>query len=217
MKSRPLSIKNLAGCSAVGIFVVALACPGTVRSQVPQGMGAPGNINPRADDRAKQMSNDRMRTAELNAGAEKENQKHIQAAIAHMREDFTRIQVLRNDIASSLVMGKPLNYSLVSVQTAEINKRASRLNVYMLARAPEIKDQHVSAELKKEELVGALVRLCKLIDSFTGNPALKNAATVDAKAIDKAKEEKASADKDLLMMIKLSENIHKSSDGLKEH
>jgi hypothetical protein len=71
--------------------------------------------------------------------------------------------------------------------------------------------------LKKEELVGALVRLCKLIDSFTENPALKNAATVDAKAIDKVKEEKARADKDLLMMIKLSENIHKSSDGLKEH
>jgi len=217
MKSRPLSIKNLAGCSAVGIFVAGLACPGTVRSQVPQGMGAPGNINPRADDRAKQMSNDRMRTAELNNGAEKENQKHIEAAIAHMREDFTRIQVLRNDIASSLVMGKPLNYSLVSVQTAEINKRASRLNVYMLAKAPESKEQNISAELKKEELVGALVRLCKLIDSFTENPALKNAATVDAKAIDKSREEKARADKDLLMMIKLSENIHKTSEGLKEH
>jgi hypothetical protein len=158
-----------------------------------------------------------MRTAELNNGAEKENQKHIEAAIAQMREDFTRIQVLRNDIAGSLVMGKPLNYSLVSEQTAEINKRASRLNVYMLARAPEVKEQNISAELKKEELVGALVRLCKLIDSFTENPALKNAATVDAKAIDKAREEKARADKDLLMMIKLSENIHKSSDGLKEH
>ena len=217
MKSRLLSIKNLAGCLAVGIFVVALACPGTVRSQVPQGMGAPGNINPRADDRAKQMSNDRMRTAELNAGAEKENQKHIEAAIAHMREDFTRIQVLRNEIAGSLVMGKPLNYSLVSEQTAEINKRASRLNVYMLAKAPESKEQNISAELKKEELVGALVRLCKLIDSFTENPALKNAATVDAKAIDKAREDKARADKDLLMMIKLSENIHKTSEGLKEH
>ncbi len=158
MKSRLLSVENLAGYSAVGIFVVGLACPGMVRSQVPQGMGPPGIINPRAEDRAKQMSNDRMRTAELNNGAEKENQKHIEAAIAHMREDFTRIQVLRNDIAGSLVMGKPLNYSLVSVQTAEINKRASRLNVYMLARSPESKEQNFSAELKKEELVSPRIR-----------------------------------------------------------
>jgi len=61
-----------------------------------------------------------------------------------------------SDIASSLVMGKPLNYSLVSVQTAEINKRASRLNVYMLARSPESKEQNISAELKKEGNVAPL-------------------------------------------------------------
>ena len=50
-------------------------------------------------------------------------------------------------------------------------------------------------------MVGALVRLCKLIDSFTENPALKNAATIDSKDVAKAKENKADADRDLLAII----------------
>ena len=64
-------------------------------------------------------------------------------------------------------------------------------------------------------MTGALVRLCKLIDSFTENPALKNAATIEAKEIQKAKEEKARADNDLLTIMKLSESIQKKSDSLK--
>jgi hypothetical protein len=64
-------------------------------------------------------------------------------------------------------------------------------------------------------LISALVKLCKLVDSFTENPALKNAATVDAKEIDKVKENKARADQDLLAIIKLSERIKKKSDSLK--
>jgi hypothetical protein len=64
-------------------------------------------------------------------------------------------------------------------------------------------------------MVDALVRLCKLIDSFTENPALKNAATVDSKEIDKAQENKAKADRDLLAIIKLSSSLQKKSDSLR--
>ena len=70
-------------------------------------------------------------------------------------------------------------------------------------------------EPKSEEMIDALVRLCKLIDSFTENPALKNAATIDSKDIDKATENKANADRDLLAIIKLSGTLRKKSDSLK--
>ena len=53
-----------------------------------------------------------------------------------MKQDFARIQVLRNDIARNLVARKPLDYDLVAEQTAEINKRANGLNVYMMAPVP---------------------------------------------------------------------------------
>ena len=105
------------------------------------------------------MDEGRLRSAELDAGAEEKNQKLLQAAIASMKEDFTRIQVLRNDIARNLIARKPLDYKLVSEQTAEINKRASRLNVYVRARAVENEKEDNSPELKTEERIGALLRL----------------------------------------------------------
>ena len=212
MNYRDVKVK-LAGFLVVGVFSLCLA--GTAMAQKPAGAGPPPNNNPNLDDRIRQVDEGRLRSAEMDVGTEEKNQKLLQAAIANMKEDFSRIQVLRNDIARNLVARKPLDYKLVSEQTTEINKRASRLNVYMRARAAEDEKQDNSPELKSEEMIGALVRLCKLIDSFTENPALKNAATVDAHEIAKAKEDKAHADRDLLAIIKLSASIQKKSENLR--
>jgi len=212
MNYRDVKVK-LAGFLVVGVFSLCLA--GTAMAQKPAGAGPPPNNNPNLDDRIRQVDEGRLRSAEMDVGTEEKNQKLLQAAIANMKEDFSRIQVLRNDIARNLVARKPLDYKLVSEQTTEINRRASRLNVYMRARAAEDEKQDNSPELKSEEMIGALVRLCKLIDSFTENPALKNAATVDAHEIAKAKEDKAHADRDLLAIIKLSASIQKKSENLR--
>src|SRR5438270_4886323 len=207
------NIKGPAWLLAVGIFSLCLT--GTTMAQgKPAGAGPPPNNNPNLDDRARQVDEGRLRSAEMDVGADEKNRKLVREAIANMKEDFTRIQVLRNDIARNLVARKPLDYKLVSEQTAEINKRASRLNVYLRARAVEEKENN-SSELKSEEMIGALVRLCKLIDSFTENPALKNAATVDSNEIAKAKENKANADRDLLAIIKLSSSLQKNSESLR--
>jgi hypothetical protein len=84
-----------------------------------------------------------------------------------------------------------------------------------MAHSPEDKALDKPSDLKGDEMVGALVKLCKLVDSFTENPSLKNAATLDVKEVEKVKEEKARADQDLLAIIKLSENIQKASDRLR--
>ncbi len=138
-------VKKLAGWLIAGIFALGLAITAIRsgrQSGRPPGPDRPSDINPKRADRARQTSEARLRTAELGAAEEAENQKHIQAAIANMKQDFTRIQVLRNDIARNLVAHKPLDYNLITEQTAEINKRAHRLNVYMLAHAPENKEQN---------------------------------------------------------------------------
>lgn len=179
----------------------------------PPGAGPPPTINPRGEDRSRSLAEGRLRSAELDAGMEGERQKRVAAAIQFMKEDFSRIQVVRNDIARNLVARKPLDYKLITEQTEEIHKRASRLNLYLVAQAPESKEK---SESKDEEMTSALVRLCKLIDSFTENPALKNAGTLDLKRVDNAKEDRAKADKDLLEIIKLSEKIRKRSQELKE-
>ena len=210
-----VKVKKLAGFLVVGMFSLC-AARSILAQGKPAGAGPPPNNNPNLEDRFRQVDESKLRSAELDVGADEKNQKLLQAAIANMREDFTRIQVLRNDIARNLVARKPVDYKLVSDQTAEINKRANRLNVYMRARAADEAEKEPSpSELKSEEMMGALVKLCKLIDRFTENPALKNAATVDTKEISKAKENKANADRDLLAIIKLSGNIQKKSDNLK--
>jgi hypothetical protein len=208
-----MSFKNLVRLLAVAIFSLCVAS--TSVAQKPAGAGPPPNNNPNLDDRARQVDEGRLRSAETDARSEEKNQKLVQAAIVNMKEDFSRIQVLRNDIARNLVSHKPLDYSLVAEQTEEINKRASRLKIYMLAHAAEPEKENNLPELRSEEMVGALVRLCKLIDSFTENPALKNAATIDSKDVAKAKENKADADRDLLAIIKLSNSLRKKSESLK--
>ena len=208
-----MSFKNLVRLLVLAISSLCLA--GATMAQKPAGAGPPPNNNPNLDDRARQVDEGRLRSAEVDVGTEEKNQKLVQAAIVNMKQDFTRIQVLRNDIARNLVAHKPIDYSLVSEQTAEINKRASRLNVYMRAHVPEAEKENNLPEPKSEEMIGALVRLCKLIDSFTENPALKNAATIDSKDVVKAKENKADADRDLLAIIKLSNSLQKKSESLK--
>ena len=218
MNYRVVRVKRLAGFLVAGILSFFLASSTLAQHNPtgpPAGAGPPPNNNPNVGDRVRQLDEGRLRSTEVEAGAEEKNQKLVQAAIANMKEDFGRIQVLRNDIARNLVARKPLDYKLVSEQAAEINKRVSRLNLYMRARAAEDEKKGNLPELKSEEMIGALVKLCKLIDSFTENPALKNAATVDAQEIAKAKEDKAHADRDLLAIIKLSGNIQKKSENLR--
>jgi len=217
MKSKVIIFKHAADWLTAGVFVLAVAIPGLAQGGppgAPPGAGPPANTNPRTEATARQASEARLRSAEIEAKAEAENEKRIGAAITTMRQDFTRIQVLRNDIARDLIAHKPLDYRLINEQMAEINKRALRLNDYMMARAPETKEPESTPDLKSEEMIGALVKLCKLIDSFTENPSLKNASTIDAKEVEKAKENKAKADRDLLAIIKLSQNLQKSSDSL---
>jgi len=200
---------------SAGIFVLGLTVSTFAQGGPPPGVGAPASINPKGDDMIRQNNEARLRRPEIEASAESKNQKQIQEAITNIRQDFTRIQVLRNDIARNLVAHKPLDHSLITEQTAEINKRAQRLKVYMLSRAPENKEQVDPSDLKSEEMIDALVKLCKLIDRFTENPALKDAATISAKEGDNAKKEKAKADEDLLAIIELSDRIYKKSDSLK--
>jgi len=212
MNYRVPKIKKLVGFLVAAIF--SLCAAGITVAQKPGSAGPPPNNNPNIDDRIRQIDEGRLRGAETNVSLEEENQKRLQAAIVNMKDDYKRIQVLRNDIARNLVARKPIEYKLVAEQTAEINQRASRLNVYMQARVPDERKPNTVDELKNEEMVGSLVKLCKLIDSFTENPALKSAATVDSKDIAKSKEDKANADRDLLAIIKLSAGIQKKSVSL---
>src|SRR5688572_739725 len=118
MKSRMNKVNRLAGWSIAGIFALSLASP-TLAQGPPPGVGKPADNNPKSADRQRQMDQGRLRRAELGATMGTESDKHVQAAVVNVKTDFTRIQVLRNDIARNLVARKPLDYNLITEQTAE--------------------------------------------------------------------------------------------------
>jgi len=181
----------------------------------PAGAGPPPVNSPRLESSERNARENALRGAEIDAATtEKRNQQRLEAAIVQVKQDFTHLQVVRNEIAHNLVARKPLDYNLISDQTRDINKAANRLKTYMMPRPPEDKEkeQKKATELNTDDMTPALVKLCKLIDSFVENPALKNA--VDAQQLDKVKADKARADSDLLTIIELSENIQKKAESL---
>src|SRR5712664_598325 len=106
MKPRMFSVTNPASWLIAATFALSLASQALGQGQPPPGSGPPPSINPKAADRARQMNEERMRSAELVANEDAEKQKHVQDAIVNMKADFARIQVLRNDIARNLVARK---------------------------------------------------------------------------------------------------------------
>jgi len=217
MKHAIQLVKNPLVCLAV-----ALAIPTLMQTQIraqsgpPAGQGSPSVINPKSTAREQEIRESRLRSAELHAESDNTLQQKIEATIKKMKEDFTRIQVIRNVIAHNLVARVPLDYGTISDQTGEINKRTSRLKTFMMLGSRDEKDKEIKKELGASDMTSALVRLCKLIDEFVENPALRNIATLDANHLDKAKADKSQLDADLLNIIELSGRIRQSAQKLEQ-
>ena len=218
MKHAIQLVKNPLVCLGVALAALTLVQSETRAQGPPPGQGSPSVINPKSTAREEEIREGRLRAAEFNAASENTQQQRIEAMITKMKEDFTRIQVIRNVIAHNLVARAPLDYHTISDQTAEINKRSNRLKTFIMLGTKDDKEKEVkkTAELGAGDMTSALVRLCKLIDGFVENPALKNAATLDAKHLEKAKADKAQLDADLRSIIELSGRIRQRAQTLEQ-
>jgi len=137
------------------------------------------------------------------------DERAVMAAVKQLGDDFRRIQVIRNDVARALVAGAPLDYGRVSEQAAEVRKRALRMQAYLALRDEKVEErQHAeTAALDKEELKGALVRLCKRIDSFVANPRFKSPDVVNVEGNERA-------GRDLREIISLSAAVRESAERM---
>ena len=131
--------------------------------------------------------------------------RQLKALMAQTEEDFTRILTLHNEIARALASKSALNYQFVSEATAEIRKRASRvqssLALHMTPEEPQV------TEKSEPEMKDSLIKLCKEIRSFVTNPVIETPNTVDAKQLTQAR-------RDLESLIQLSGLIKKDADKL---
>jgi len=191
--------------------ILLLICAAPVFSQG-SAPGSPPPIDKRNNaDRMRQQDMSRREYDLRNFGTQPNGPKddrQLKALMAQTEEDFTRILTLHNEIARALASKKDLDYHFVSEATAEIKKRASRVqSTLMLHPSPEdvpIKE-HADAEMKD-----SLIKLCKEIRSFVTNPIIENPNTVDAAELPRARH-------DLESLIQLSALIKKDADKLSKN
>ena len=191
--------------------ILLLICAAPVFSQG-SAPGSPPPIDKRNNaDRMRQQDMSRREYDLRNFGTQPNGPKddrQLKALMAQTEEDFTRILTLHNEIARALASKKDLDYHFVSEATAEIKKRATRIqSTLVLHLSPEdapIKE-HSDAEMKD-----SLIKLCKEIRSFVTNPIIENPNTVDAIELPRARH-------DLESLIQLSALIKKDADKLSKN
>jgi hypothetical protein len=203
-------VKSIVRRLAASASLLLIGAGATMAQGAPGGAGAPAVIDPKGETHSQMNREAALRSAEIRSVGGRMDPRQLAAAIDQTKQDFKRIQLIRNDVVDYLVAKKPLDYKLVSEQAAEINKRANRLKSFLMPSAPVEKKEDAAqqTEYDGEQIKGALVKLCNTIYSFTGNAMFKDPTTVD---IQKA----ASAGGDLLAIIELSDNVKRSADRLK--
>lgn len=169
----------------------------------------PDNPDLKREQRNREVREANLRNAETKANLEYIDQKRVAAAIEQVKEDFKKIQIVRNEMVRNLLADKPLDYNLIAGETGEIHKRADRLKSYLMPPVPDKKKEMHKSQIEFDggEMKDALVRLCNLIAGFIDNPVLKTLDKVDV-------EQSARAAGDLLMIIELSGNIKRSAERL---
>lgn len=159
-------------------------------------------------DRIRQQDMSRREWQLRNFGNEPgspKDERQVKALMEQTQEDFTRILTLHNEIARALSTKNDLNYQFVSEATAEIRKRASRVQSTLVLGLAA--DDAPIKEKSDAELKDSLIKLCKEIRSFVTNPVIENPNTVDAEQLTRAR-------RDLESLIQLSGLIKKDADKL---
>ncbi|PYS79138.1 MAG: hypothetical protein DMF67_07695 [Acidobacteria bacterium] len=190
--------------------VMLLVIP--VSSLAQQGVPLRVPSDARADSEAARIRDEQRREMQLRStgtGAARADERSVKAAAEQLNQDFKRIQVIRNDIAHALKVEGVLDYRRVSGQAAEVRKRALRMQAYLALRGPDADEKTGAGQAgyDEKELKGALVRLCKRIDSFVANPRFTSPDVVDVDGT-------AKASRDLREIIALSVAVRNSAERL---
>ena len=173
------------------------------------GPGAPPPTSRVNTERLRQQDMSRREYQLRNFGTEPgapKDRRQVEALMAQTEEDFNRIMTLHNEIARALASKNELNYQFVSDATAEIKKRAGRVQ-HSLALGLSSEEALELEKSKDEPIKDSLIKLCNQIRSFVTNPSIENPNTINAEQMTKAR-------RDLESLIQLSGRIKKDADKL---
>jgi hypothetical protein len=129
--------------------------------------------------------------------------------MAEITEDFTRIQVVDNDLVEAITGSAPLNLEFVIKSTAELAERSKRFGENLGHPEPDKDSKPPKLEplTDVEQLKRALATLDKLINEFAHNPLFTDPSTRNTESLVKAR-------RDLAEINRLSEHINKNAQQL---
>ena len=207
MKSQPSRCVATAICGAAVIALLLIANTVLGCQSLPS---APTVKDPKSETRQRQDREATLRSAEVEAGLDRARERRVETDIEQIKQDYKRIQVLRNEVAHIALANQAFDYKTISERAEAVGKTADRLKTHLMPKATEQKPaaQKRAVEFNQSEMKGALVRLCKLIDRFVENPTLKNPDVTDA-------QQALQAANDLLNIIELSGDVKRSAERLK--
>ena len=157
-----------------------------------------------------QMQEMDRREMQLNSLGEKarpNDPKRAQAMMDQVGEDFQRILTRHNELVRAIAANQSLSYQFISDATGEIKKRSVRLQSSLKLQKPETttQDRGTDSALSGMEMKDEVILLCKQIESFVKNPIIEKPGTVDAQALEKARN-------DLQLIVERSDAIKKQAD-----
>lgn len=141
--------------------------------------------------------------------AEKQFKKKRLSQLPLIKEDFTRIQVVNNEMMRKIFDDEVLDYKRISESIGEIRKRAARLreNLMLPETEPGEKNLRMLAQNQPALLKDSLLTLDNMIMAFVHNPLFQQPNVVDAKL-------SARAGDDLRTIIEFSGGIRKEAEKL---
>jgi hypothetical protein len=190
-------------------FLIASALPVAAQERLP---GQPGAHTDQARVRFEEDSRRELQLRNYGPIAkESADPKQLAAITAQVKLDFERILMLHNEMVRAITGNQRLDYALVSDATAEIKKRASRLQTTLALQKLDTdeRDRQKPMQFNDAQVKEALIVLCRQIESFVKNPIIETPGTIDLQQLARARH-------DLASIIELGDRIKKITEKLKK-
>jgi hypothetical protein len=161
-------------------------------------------------NRNNQVAFSEWRRTHMAEVAEKQFKKKRLSLLPLIKEDFTRIQVVNNEMMRKIFDDEVLDYKRISESIGEIRKRATRLKENLMLPETEAVDKNLRTLAPNPPpalLKDSLLTLDNMIMAFVRNPLFQQPNVVDAKLSAKAGD-------DLKTIIEFSGGIRKEAEKL---
>ncbi len=130
--------------------------------------------------------------------------------MAEINEDFGRLRAINEGFRQADAPAAPLDYKAISLNSAEVKKRATRLRTNLSGLPkPEKEEKRQKAEvpLDDAQMKALLSSFGELMNNFLNNPVFSDMGTLDAQLALKAR-------RDLDGLIEMCEVVRKGADKL---